>query len=111
MPPPTRPVRATPFLAQAVAMRAKSAASIRLFMRQPTTAAELSTVSGNGTSWIIGGSSDENLALDFAVAACIMGPDDYKNLVCAIQPKGGLVAVSGLSDIKVRVCQRTRDIP
>jgi hypothetical protein len=45
-------------------MRDGSAASIRLFVRQPTTVAELSTVSGNGTSWIIGGSSDENLALD-----------------------------------------------
>ena len=48
-----------------------------------------------------------------AVAACIMDPDDYKNLVCAIQPKGGLIAVGGVSDIKVRACQRTRrrDIP
>ena len=38
-----------------------------------------------------------------AVSASIMDPDDYKNLVCAIQPKGGLIAVGGMSDIKVRV--------
>jgi hypothetical protein len=38
-----------------------------------------------------------------AVSASIMEPDDYKNLACAIQPKGGLIAVGGMSDIKVRV--------
>jgi hypothetical protein len=45
-------------------MRIGSAACIRLFMHAPTSAAELSRISGNGTSWVIGGSSDENLALD-----------------------------------------------
>ncbi len=35
------------------------------------------------------------------VLANIMDPDDYKNLTCSIQPKGGLIAVGGLSDIKV----------
>jgi hypothetical protein len=39
-----------------------------------------------------------------AVSANIMDPEDYKNVVCAIQPKGGLIAVGGLSDIKVRLC-------
>ena len=38
-----------------------------------------------------------------AVSANIMDADDYKNLACSIQPKGGLIAVGGLSDIKVRV--------
>ena len=33
-------------------------------MLHPSTAAALSTASGNGASWIIGGSSDENIALD-----------------------------------------------
>jgi WD40 repeat protein len=37
-----------------------------------------------------------------AVTANIMDADDYKNLACSIQPKGGLIAVGGLSDIKVR---------
>jgi hypothetical protein len=36
-----------------------------------------------------------------AVSANIMDVDDYKNLVCSIQPKGGLIAVGGMSDIKV----------
>ena len=36
--------------------------SIHLHMANPTSAARLSTQSGSGTSWIIGGSSFENLA-------------------------------------------------
>jgi hypothetical protein len=35
---------------------------IQMFMRDPVSAAELSQLSGGGTSWIIGGSSFENLA-------------------------------------------------
>jgi hypothetical protein len=42
-----------------------------------------------------------------AVSGSIMDPDDYKNLVCAIQPKGGLIAVGGLSDIKVLATRHT----
>ena len=47
-----------------------------------------------------------------AVTASIMDADDYKNLSCSIQPKGGLIAVGGLSDIKVRptTCARFRVI-
>jgi len=36
-----------------------------------------------------------------AVTASIMDAYDYKNLTCSIQPSGGLIAVGGLSDIKV----------
>ena len=34
----------------------------QMFMRNPVSAAELSQLSGSGTSWMVGGSSDENLA-------------------------------------------------
>jgi WD40 repeat protein len=37
-----------------------------------------------------------------AVSASIVDAYDYKNLTCSIQPSGGLIAVGGLSDIKVR---------
>jgi hypothetical protein len=33
-----------------------------MFMSSPVSAAELSDVSGNGTPWMLGGSSDENIA-------------------------------------------------
>jgi WD40 repeat protein len=37
------------------------------------------------------------------VTESIIDADDYKNLACSIQPKGGLIAVGGLSDIKVSI--------
>lgn len=37
-------------------------ASCQMFMSSPVSAAELSDVSGNGTPWMLGGSSDENIA-------------------------------------------------
>ena len=42
--------------------RAPPASTPQLFMRGPMSAAGLSEVSGSGSSWMIGGSSDENLA-------------------------------------------------
>ena len=44
-------------------MRSSDAvASCQMFMGSPVCAAELSDISGNGTPWMLGGSSDENIA-------------------------------------------------
>lgn len=42
-------------------------AAPQMFMHSPTSAAQLSCLSGSGTPWILGGASDENLALDTVV--------------------------------------------
>ena len=41
---------------------ADAPAAARMFMNAPMSAAQLSQLSGSGTSWIVGGASDENLA-------------------------------------------------
>jgi len=82
-------------------MRDGSAASIRLFMCQPTAAAILSTVSGNGTSWIIGGSSDENLALDSVT---------HYDMAARLKPRVRLPSVFAMR-LVTRCCPRAKATP
>jgi hypothetical protein len=58
-----------------------SAAPPRMFMHNPLSAAELSHISGSGTSWIIGGSSDENLAEENVVHGDIAAAPHAARLV------------------------------
>jgi hypothetical protein len=60
---------------------ADSVAPPRMFMHNPLSAAELSHLSGSGTSWILGGSSDENLAEDNVIHGDITAAPHAARLV------------------------------